>query len=119
MKNHSGIQNLVPGAGRGGRREGAGRKTNAFKDKCAALANSPKFFAWAKGVIDGTISDFRVDKLGIIRRVPVTVYDRKELWKDVAAYGHGKPDQIVSLSNSEGVPFAISYELANPSGKGH
>lgn len=90
---------------RGGRREGAGRKPNAFRLKCRELANSEKYFEWAKGVIDGTILDQKMTKDGYVVELAVSVGDRKELWKDIAAYGEGKPIQGVEVSGNMRVGF--------------
>lgn len=106
-------QNLKPlqkgeKIGRGGKREGAGRKPDAFKQKCAELAENPKFFEWAKTVLEGDYQETKVTKEGAVINIPVSVYDRKELWKDLAAYGFGKPVQTTELTGENGGPLKVN-----------
>lgn len=83
----------------GGKRKGAGRKTDAFIERCNRLANSPKFFAWAEQVLAGANVEPRMTAAGTVTYVPASTHDRKELWKDLAAYAKGKPATVVDVKN--------------------
>lgn len=66
---------------KGGKREGSGRKPDAFKEAMQTIADSPKFIAWLKGVIDG---DIEAD--------PET---RIKAWREARDSGYGKPMQAI------------------------
>lgn len=79
-----------PGNKLGGKRKNAGRKPDEFREKCAELANSPKFFIWAKEVFDGKEVECRLTKTGDLVYFPASTGDRVYLWEKLAAYGFGK-----------------------------
>lgn len=78
----------------GGARRNAGRKSDGFRKKCATLADSPQFFAWAKKVFDGEAVDCRLTKDGEKVYLEASTGDRVYLWEKLAAYGFGKPDTM-------------------------
>ena len=93
--------------GTGGARENAGRKTDEFKEMCRRVSDSPKFFAWAKRVIDGEIMERRITRDGEIVSVPVSVSDRMMVWEKISAYPHGKPAQALGVQG-DGVSDLLS-----------
>lgn len=78
----------------GGARKNAGRKSDGFRKKCATLADSPKFFEWARQVFDGEAVDCRLDKNGQKVYLEVSTGDRVYLWEKLAAYGFGRPSDF-------------------------
>jgi len=86
----------------GGPRPNSGRKSEGFRKKCAELAMSPKFFAFAKKVFDGEAVEERVAKDGGTIFIQASVGDRVYLWEKLAAYGFGKPANEVDFSEIAG-----------------
>jgi len=82
--------------GHGGVREGSGRKPDWFKEKCADLACSPKFFTFAEKVFNGELVEPKITKEGLGIYMEASVGDKVYLWEKLAAYGFGKPTEIVS-----------------------
>lgn len=82
----------------GGKRDNAGRKSEGFRKKCAELADSPKFFTWARSVFDGEDVECRLDKEGRKVYFPVSSGDRIYLWEKLAAYAFGKPASETDLT---------------------
>lgn len=89
----------------GGKREGAGRKPDEFKAKCAELASNAKFLRWAEDVLTGEKVEFAVDKLGAVVPIPADVNQRTYLWEKLAAYGYGKPAQAINLGGNVRIGF--------------
>jgi hypothetical protein len=77
----------------GGFREGAGRKPEWFKNKCAQLASSRAFFSFAIKVFKGQNVEPRVTRTGIIY-TEASVGDKVYLWEKLSAYAYGKPSNF-------------------------
>lgn len=80
----------------GGAREGAGRKPDWFREKCATLASSPKFFEFAEKVFNGDLVEPKITKEGRGIYMEASVSSKIYLWEKLAAYGFGKPTEIAS-----------------------
>lgn len=102
MRNHREIQN----PGRGGKRKGAGRKPDAFKEECSRLCSSDQFFKWAKRVIDGDCIVPRTLKDDVIH-TEANVTEMVYLWEKLSAYGYGKPMQGIEMTGANGGPLEI------------
>lgn len=75
----------------GGPRRGSGRKAEGFRNKCAELALSPKFFAFAASVFNRDKTEARLTKDGDVVYLEASTGDVVFLWDKLAAYGFGKP----------------------------
>ena len=62
-----------------------------FQRKCAELAISPKFFAFAKSVFNRDKVEPRLTKDGEVVYLEASVGDMVYLWEKLASYGFGKP----------------------------
>ena len=82
--------------GKGGARPNSGPKDTLFKQECARLVSSPKFFRWAERVFDGESVAPHVSE-GEVIYTEATVGERAHLWEKLAAYGFGKPAQFIDL----------------------
>lgn len=67
----------------GGVRPGAGRPTNEFKRGMQKIADSPKFYAWLRGIVEGDIA--------------VDADTRLKAWKEARDSGYGKPTENVDM----------------------
>lgn len=65
--------------GRGGYREGSGRKPDEFREKCRELANSPAMLQWLQDIVDG--------------KIQVDPDVRLKAWDRLTDRGYGKPLQ--------------------------
>lgn len=77
----------------GGKRKNAGRKPDLFREKCRALANSPKFFKYADEVFAGDEVVPHATANGVVH-TSATPNERTYLWDKLAEYGHGKKVEI-------------------------
>ena len=103
-----GQSNLVPGKGnRGGKREGAGRKLDAFKERCRNVVDKPSFWKWAEDVFDGKDVNTKLDKEGCKIKLPADVSERVYLWEKLAAYAYDKPAQAMQVTGKDGEPIVI------------
>ncbi len=59
----------------GGSRRGAGRKADCFRKRCAELAMSPKFFAFAEKVFNSERTEPRLTKEGTVVYLEASVGD--------------------------------------------
>lgn len=92
-------------AGRGGRREGAGRKPDAFKAMCDDLINMPEFKLWAQKVFRGEDVEPHMSDGGVVM-APASVSSRTYLWKTLAEYARGKPVSMVEMPDGANVAGA-------------
>ncbi len=83
-----------PSTNHGGPRRGSGRKAESFRTRCAELALSPKFFAFAKKVFDREQVEPRLTKDGDVIYLEASVGDMVYLWEKLSAYGFGKPEMM-------------------------
>ena len=90
---------------RGGKREGAGRKPDAFKAMCNRLINLPVFEKWAESVLRGEDVEPHVTD-GIVTMAPASVNSRTYLWKTLAEYGQGKPVSMIEMPDGQQIAGA-------------
>lgn len=91
--------------GRGGFREGSGRKRDWFKERCRELACSHHFFTFAERVFQGDPIEPRACKTGIIY-TEASVSDKVYLWDKLAGYGFGKPETAPLFTPAQSVANA-------------
>lgn len=97
--------------GRGGRREGAGRKPSEFIAKCKNLSEDPNFFKWVKRVFAGEDTEIKIiDKVRV--SVPATATEKTYLWEKISAYGQGKPSQSVNLTAGGGIADLLTSAVS-------
>lgn len=94
--------------GWGGPRENSGRKAKAFRKVCSELANSPKFFEFAKKVFNREKLEPRVTKDGEVIYIEPSIGDMVYLWEKLAAYGFGKPTDFDPTSVLEPLQKVIN-----------
>jgi hypothetical protein len=98
--------------GRGGRREGSGRKPSEFKAKCKELSGHPEFFKWADRVFRGEDTEVKIVD-GAKWMVPASANEKIYLWEKISAYGEGRPINIVDVNGNIGLSFSHLISLAS------
>jgi hypothetical protein len=110
-------QNLKPikkGDARGGKREGAGRKPDAFKARCDECVDSSDWWEWVKSVFKGEDVEPHTTKEGVVF-TPAGVSSRTYLWEKLAGYAKGKPVSMLELKDEDGKPVRMMGVVILPS----
>lgn len=104
------LKNGVEGAA-GGKRQGAGRKPDWFKQKCQEIGTNAKALKFLESVINGDPVEEK--KLLTAGAKPIKVWEsasvdaRVRAWTAVMDRGFGKPPQAVELGGKDGEPLTI------------
>lgn len=105
----------LPPRTNGGKREGAGRKPDWLKAKCAELIDRKKLLDYVARVAAGEETESRMTKDGDLFDVPCSTHDRLHAFELLMERGFGKPVQGVELSGKEGAPatFDVVIKVAD------
>lgn len=102
---------------RGGKREGAGRKPDWLREKCARLVEEKKIVDFVANVASGQYKQKVLVKQGpqnsFLAEVPCDVKDRLKAAEMLWDRGFGKPPQDVQLGlPAAGASYTIKVEAA-------
>lgn len=95
----------------GGKREGAGRKPDWFKEKCAALASHEDVLDFLGRVVRGDPIEEKVLNKGSTNPISVmvsaSVDSRIHAWEKLCDRGFGKPTQELALPQGNKGRFVL------------
>ena len=99
--------------GKGGKRLGAGRKTDLFRKKMLSLSDSPAAWKFRRDVIEGNPIEERMivdpDNCRKVTKALVTpsIENRRKMLADIDDRAHGKSAQAVALTDGDGLPLVV------------
>lgn len=99
---------------RGGAREGAGRKPDWLKQKCAGLVDRKKLLEYVANVANGDEVERYFDKvLGRTIEIPCSTKDRLHAVELLLERGYGKPVQGVEVNGNIAQTFDVVIKVAD------
>ena len=110
-RNTSGLRRgITPG----GKRNGAGRKPDWFKEKCASILERKKLIDFVGRVASGEETEQKVvvvrdgnEAHTEVEEVRASIHDRLYAFEMLANWGVGKPAQTMALTNPDGTALVM------------